>query len=116
MATKYVGDKGGIAAWRAVHDAMGEVLEAAEGADIDEHGKVPVDFAKCRDGYKQLAGMFGSSQRSSADSVRGMALDRLRALAQLDLDDVFPQSPQRGSANARVTVSPLDDIFAPTAP
>jgi hypothetical protein len=114
MATKYVGDKGGIAAWREAHDAMGKLLEAAEDEEIDERGKVAVDFAACRDGYEQLAGMFGSSQRASADSARGMALDRLRrAAAQLDLEKVFPQSPQCGSANARVRVSALDEIFAP---
>jgi hypothetical protein len=114
MATKYVGDKGGIAAWREAHDAMGRLLEAAEDAEIDEQGKVAVDFASCRDGYGQLAGMFGSSQRGSADSARIMALDRRRrAAAQLDLEEVFPQSAQRGSANVRVRVSALDEIFAP---
>jgi hypothetical protein len=116
MATKYVGDKGGIAAWRAAHDAMGALLEAAEDADVDAGGKVPVPFAACRDGYGQLAGMFGSSQRGSADSARGMALDRRRAAAYVDLDEVFPQTPQRGSANGRVSVSALDDIFTPIAP
>jgi hypothetical protein len=115
MATKYVGDKGGIAAWREAHDAMGKLLEAAEDAEIDEQGKVAVDFATCRDGYGQLVGMFGSSQHGSADSVRGMALDRRWAAAHVDLDEVFPQSPQRGSTNARVRVSALDEIFAPIA-
>jgi hypothetical protein len=115
MATKYVGDKGGIAAWREAHDAMGKLLEAAEDAETDEQGKVAVDFAGCRDGYEQLAGMFGSSQRGSADSVRGMALDRRRTAASPDLDAVFPQIAQRGSAGARVRVGTLDEIFAAIA-
>jgi hypothetical protein len=38
MATKYVGDNGGIAAWREVHDAMGKLLEAAEDTEIDSQG------------------------------------------------------------------------------
>jgi hypothetical protein len=151
MATKYVGDKGGIAAWRAAHDAVGALLEAAEEADGDAGGKVPVDFAACRDGYDQLCGMFasrgadadpadedrdaafarardgqvdhrrnlapGRARATTADSRRGMAQDRRRRAAVLpDLDEVFPQTPQRGSANARVRVSELHDIFAPVSP
>ena len=116
MATKYVGDKGGIAAWREAHDAMSKLLEAAEDAEIDELGKVAVDFATCRDGYGHLVGMFGSSPRGSADSMRGMALDRRWAAAHVDLDEVFPQTPQRGAAAARVRVSSVDEIFVPVAP
>jgi hypothetical protein len=113
VAVDFTACRDGYGALAGMFGAAGAGSADADPADEDRDSS----HARARDGEVDHRKDFAPGKRvTTADSRRGMAQDLRRAAALPDLDEVFPQTPQRGSANARVSVSELDDIFAPVSP